>query len=149
MEWVDELTGQLVGLDTAPLVYYIEEDPIYLPLIDPFFQALADGELRVVTSTITLIEVLTQPLRRGAGDLARQYRDLLLATVGLMVQPVSEAIAEEAARLRAARELRTPDAIQLATALFAGAHTFVTNDTRLAAVPDLSVLVLNDLRQSE
>ncbi|MBV9279520.1 MAG: PIN domain-containing protein [Chloroflexi bacterium] len=149
MGWVDDLAGQLVGLDTAPLIYYIEEDPTYLPLVDPFFQALADGELRVVTSTITLVEVLTQPLRQGSAELAAQYRDLLLATEGLTVQPVSPAIAEEAARLRAVRELRTPDAIQLATARLAGAHIFVTNGTRLAAVPDLPVLVLDALHRPE
>lgn len=149
MGWVEDLAGQLVGLDTAPLIYYIEEDPTYLSLVDPFFQALADGELRVVTSTITLVEVLTLPLRRGEAEVASQYRDMLLATESLTVQPVSAAIAEEAARLRAARELRTPDAIQLATARLAGASTFVTNDARLAAVPELPILVLNDLRQSE
>lgn len=149
MGWVDELTGQLVGIDTAPLIYYIEEDPTYLPLVDPFFAALACGELRAVTSTITLVEVLTQPLRQGAGELARQYRDLLLATDGLSVHPVSPAIAEEAARLRSVRQVRTPDAIQLATARLAAAHAFLTNDRRLATVPDLPVLILDDLRGAE
>ena len=57
--------------------------------------ALARGELRVVTSTITLVEVLTQPLRQGAGEPARQYRDMLPAAEGLTVQPVSAAIAED------------------------------------------------------
>jgi predicted nucleic acid-binding protein len=147
--WVEDLAGQLVGLDTAPLIYYIEEDPTYLPLLDPFFQALAGGELRVVTSTVTLVEVLTQPLRQGAGELARQYRDLLLSTEGLTVRAVSAAIAEEAARLRAVHELRTPDAIQLASARLAGAYSFVTNDRRLPAVPELTTIVLDDLRQSE
>lgn len=30
MEWIDSLKGELVGLDTAPLIYYIEEHPAYL-----------------------------------------------------------------------------------------------------------------------
>jgi hypothetical protein len=60
--WVDKLTDQIVELDTAPLIYYIEENPVYLPLIAPFFHALASGELQGVTPTITLVEVLTQPL---------------------------------------------------------------------------------------
>ena len=41
MGWVDDWHGQLVGLDTAPLIYYLEEHPTYLPLVDPFFDALA------------------------------------------------------------------------------------------------------------
>jgi predicted nucleic acid-binding protein len=59
--------------------------------------------------------------------------------------PVSVTIAEEAARLRATYTLRTPDAVQLATALDAGASAFLTNDARLAAIPDLHVLVLDQV----
>ena len=32
MGWVDDLLGQLVGLDTAPLIYYLETHPTYQPL---------------------------------------------------------------------------------------------------------------------
>jgi predicted nucleic acid-binding protein len=105
--------------------------------------------MRLVTSIITLVEVLTRPLQLGASELAGQYRDILLATEGLSVQPVSAVVAEEAAHLRAVRKLRTPDAIQLAAARLAGAHTFVTNDKRLGNVPDLRIIVLDDLRESE
>jgi hypothetical protein len=45
----------------------------------------ADGELRVVTSTITSVEVLTQPLRQRAVELVTRYRELLPATEGLTV----------------------------------------------------------------
>lgn len=30
MEWLVQLQGQIVGLDTAPLIYFIEENPNYL-----------------------------------------------------------------------------------------------------------------------
>ncbi len=58
---------------------------------------------------------------------------------------VSQSIAEEAARLRAFHNLRTPDAIQMATATFAQASFFLTNDKRLPSLPGLQTLVLNDL----
>lgn len=148
MGWVEDLAGTLVALDTAPLIYYLEAHPKYLPRIDPFFQALERGDLRVVTSTITLAEVLTQPLRQGAYELAAQYRDLLLRTDGLDVLPVSSAVAEEAARLRAGHGLRTPDAIQLATGRLSGAGSLLTNDPALARVTDLNVLILDRLPHS-
>ncbi|HVA88316.1 MAG TPA: hypothetical protein VNL71_00595 [Chloroflexota bacterium] len=50
MGWVADLHGQVVGLDTAPLIYYIEAHPSYLPLVDPFFDAVARGLIQVVTS---------------------------------------------------------------------------------------------------
>ena len=40
MEWVTALQGQVVGLDTTPLIYFIEENPTYLETIRPFFVAM-------------------------------------------------------------------------------------------------------------
>lgn len=145
MGWVDELSDQCIGLDTAPLIYYIEEHPTYLPIVDPFFDALANGRVLAVTSTITLVEVLAQPLRQHNTFLVDRYRSLLLATRNLTIHALAPAIAEEAARLRATYTLRTPDAVQLATALSAGATTFLTNDLRLVPFPELRVLALNHL----
>jgi predicted nucleic acid-binding protein len=58
---------------------------------------------------------------------------------------VSEIIADEAAQLRARHGLRTPDAIQLATAIRSGASSFLTNDSRLPILAPLNMLVLNQL----
>ena len=58
MEWVADLSGKVVGLDSAPLIYFIEEHPAYLATVRPFFEALDRGEFTVVTSMVTLLEVL-------------------------------------------------------------------------------------------
>ncbi len=78
MGWVEDLHGRVVGLDTAPLIYYIEANPRYLPVVDPFFEAVARGLIRLVTSTVTLVEVLTLPLRKGNVALAVRYKQVLL-----------------------------------------------------------------------
>lgn len=70
MEWIAALRGTTVGLDTGPLISYIEEHPAYLPKIKPFFEAAARGDFRTVTSFITLVEVLIHPLREGRPELA-------------------------------------------------------------------------------
>jgi predicted nucleic acid-binding protein len=145
MEWLDALSGQVIGLDTAPLIYFIEENPAYLNFVRPFFEMMDRGEARVVTSVITLAEVLVHPLRSGDAALVQRYRDILQSAAALTLLPVSEAIAEQAAHLRARHNLRTPDAIQLATALQSGASTFLTNDARLPTVPGLHTITLDDL----
>ena len=145
MEWVTALHGQVVGLDTTPLIYFIEENPTYLETIRPFFVAVDRGEFRVVTSTVTLLEVLVHPFRRGERELAQQYRDILLGAKGFITISLSQDIAEEAARLRSRYNIRTPDAIQMATALRAGASHFLTNDARLPSLPELRILVLDEL----
>jgi predicted nucleic acid-binding protein len=132
-------------LDTAPLIYFVEENPVYVPLVDGFFEALDRNEFRVITSTVTLAEVLIHPFRIGNVTLAEQYRDILLNQNSLITASVSPAIAERAAQLRATYNLRTPDAIQLATAIEEGSAVFLTNDVRLPAIPSLEILVLDEL----
>jgi predicted nucleic acid-binding protein len=146
MEWLAQLQGQVVGLDSAPLIYFIEENPIYLEMTDAFFEAMVRGEFRVVTSVVTLLEVLVYPLRQGNRILAQQYRDILFNEEGLTTIAVSPAIAEVAAQLRASYNLQTPDSIQMATAISGGASFFLTNDARLPSLPGLEVLVLEELR---
>jgi len=146
MEWLIQLQGQVVGLDTAPLIYFIEQNETYLELVRAFFRTMSQGEFQVVTSTLTLTEVLVHPLRSGNVELVEQYRDIVLDQENLITVPVSVEIAEVAAQLRATQNLRTPDAIQIATAMQGGATFFLTNDARLAAIPNLEVLVLDTLQ---
>ncbi len=40
MEWVNDLQGKTVGLDTAPLIYFIEENPYYIEAVRLFFEAM-------------------------------------------------------------------------------------------------------------
>jgi predicted nucleic acid-binding protein len=101
---------------SSPYIYLIEENPIFLPFVRHFFEAVDRGEFRVVTSILTVTEVPVHPMRRGDKELADQYRRILLHANQVTTAPVSEIIADEAAQLRARYGLRTPDAIQIATA---------------------------------
>ena len=102
MGWIDSLRGSTVGLDTGPLIYYIEEHPTFLAKVKPFFEAAERNEFRIKTSFITLIEVLIHPLRKGRPELAEEYRDILLQSPNLRAVPLSEGIAEAAASLQPA-----------------------------------------------
>jgi len=145
VEWIDALRGSTVGLDTGPLIYYIEEHPAFLARIKPFFEAAERNEFRIVTSFVTLLEVLVHPLREGRPELAEEYRSILLQSRALTAIPLDEGIAEVAAELRARHNLRTPDAIQIATAIRSGASWFLTNDAELANLSEIPVLVLKQL----
>jgi predicted nucleic acid-binding protein len=118
--------GKIVELDTAPLIYLIEEHPIYLDVVTPFFKAVERGEFRFVTSIITLVEVLVYPIKHNDVKLAQKYRDLLFDTEGLDTIAFLPEIAEKAADLRAFHKMFTPDAIQIATATHTGASYFLT-----------------------
>ncbi len=146
MEWVESLKGQLIGLDTAPFIYHIEENPKYIELVRPFFEAIKLGQIRVATSVITLSEVLVTPIRRNDEYTVQRFRRALLEEDSLTTKLVSVEIAELAAELRARHRLRTPDAIQVATTITEGVSAFVTNDARLANRGiDLRMIVLEEL----
>jgi predicted nucleic acid-binding protein len=138
------LDASVVFLDTAPIVYYIEEHPRLGKLVEPLIEAIDDGQKRGLSSHLTILEVLIRPYRVGQVAIANRYRDLLLRG-SLQIVPFAPDVADEAAQIRAQyRHIRTPDAIQLASAKISGADLFVTNDRRLRAFSDLEVLILRD-----
>ena len=141
----EQLVGQIVGLDTAPLLYFVGEVQPYLPLLEPFFEAVDEGLVGVVTSTLTITEVLVYPFRTGDSRLLTEYKDILLHSSHIRTLDITPDIAEKAAELRAKHNLKTPDAIQIATAISVGATTFLTNDLRLRSVTGISILVLDTL----
>ncbi len=146
MGWVAELRGKTVGLDTTPLIAFVEKQPANVELLKPFFLAVQNNEISVIASTITLLEVLVHPIKHGDVELAQRYRDILLDSVGFTIVNLDQDIAEEAAQLRAFHNIRTPDSIQMATAIKMNATHFLTNDLKLPSLPELKVLKLDELK---
>lgn len=144
MGLLSDIGGGPVALDSSIFVYYIEENPRYLPLIDPIFDEIAEGRLKAVTSSLTLLETLVVPLRIGNEVLARQYERFLRRSSDLRLVPINLGLLRAAAHVRAATRLKTPDALQVTSALSARAPVFITNDGRIPSLPELRVLQLND-----
>ncbi|HLJ34381.1 MAG TPA: PIN domain-containing protein [Ktedonobacteraceae bacterium] len=147
MGWIDLLKGYKIGLDTSPLIYLTEANTDYKSVVKPFFEAVRHNEFTVVTSMVSVVEVLIHPIRNNDTDLIQTYRDLLFKTRGLKTVSLSQRIAEEAARLRATNNIRTPDSIQMATAIVEKASFFLTNDKQLPSLPNLKILLLDDLKK--
>ncbi len=93
---------------------------------------------------MTLLETLVVPYRVGDQDLAERYERLLTGSRGLTCEPIGNPIPEAAAMIRANTGVRTPDALQLSTAIRAGCTTFVTNDRRLPSLGRLEVVQIDD-----
>jgi predicted nucleic acid-binding protein len=136
---------QRLCIETAPFIYFVERHPTYADRMRAVFKLLDDGLFAGVTSTVTLTEVLMKPIRASDKALEKAYRELLLNTRNMEIEPISVAIAEKAAELRASYNLRTPDALQLATGILSSCQGFLTNDKKLQRVAGIVVLVLDDL----
>lgn len=133
-----------VGVDTAIFIYWIEEDPRFMPFVEPLFEEVAAGTREIVTSALTLLELLVVPYRAGNADLAQRYEELLTNSRGIAVIDLSRDQLRIAAQLRAATGVKTPDSLQLAAATSAGCTAFLTNDRRIPAIRGMRVLQLGD-----
>ncbi len=132
--------GVLITLDSAPIIYYLQDHPTFAARFSPLFAAAAEDRLTLAISTITLAEVMAGPFAAENEVLAMQYREVLCHSPGWQTIPVDESLAAEAARLRARYRLRLPDAIQVATAIVTRSWALVTHDSALGKVKDIRVL---------
>jgi predicted nucleic acid-binding protein len=142
MGLMEDLGSGRVGVDTAIFIYFIEAAPVWLKLITPLFRAADNLELELVTSSMTLLEVLVVPFRANNDLLAARYEALLTGSRGIRLIDVTLDQLRLASRLRGLTGARTPDALQLSAALRADCSVFLTNDRRLPAVPGLRILQL-------
>lgn len=112
-------------------------------MILPLFEQADGGKRELITSALTLLEVLVIPYRAGDLRLAERYELLLTKGRGVRVVDLTRDQLRAAAQLRAATGVKTPDALQLVSALGEGCRTFVTNDRRLPEIPGLRVIQLS------
>jgi len=92
-----------------------------------------------------MTELLVLPYRERDEQRANDFYGLLSTYPNLdWIAPNLE-IAELAARIRALHRLRTPDALQAATAVHAQATGLITNDPVFERVEGIETLVLDHL----
>lgn len=132
-----------VALDTSVFIYHLEANPKYLVLSDCVFSWLESEGSKAVTSVITMAELLVKPYRESDHESARKCFALLSTYPNIEWIGPTLASANVAAKIRAAHFLRTPDALQAATAIEAHASAIVTNDPLFKRVPNFEVLVLD------
>ncbi|HLU10353.1 MAG TPA: PIN domain-containing protein [Oceanobacillus sp.] len=112
------------------------------PKVRDIFRQIDQGKFEGVSSMITLVEVLTQPLKMGNSTLEMEYRNILMRSRHFSLLPISVGIAERAAQLRAHYNLKTPDALQVFAAIDAQCDAFLTNDLGLKRVQEINVLLI-------
>lgn len=149
MGLIADLGPGTIAVDTAVFIYVIEEHPEYLPVVLPLFEEADQGKRTLVTSALTLLEVLVVPYRKLDVRVAQRYEMLLTRGRGIRMVDITRDQLRVAAQLRALSAIKTPDALQLACALTSQCRTFVTNDRGLPQIPDMRVIELKAyVRQS-
>lgn len=141
---IDDIADGPVCLDTCVFIYLIEENPKFLNIVFPIFEAIDQRLLMAVTSGITLIETLVIPFRQADDKLANQYERILTQSPGMKMCELDRGLLRQGAYLRANFGIKTPDALQIAAAQRYGCSAFITNDRRLPRIEGLTIFQLSD-----
>lgn len=134
-----------IFFDTNLFIYLIEDSGERGARVSGIIGRLSERRDELITSTLTLAEVLVKPLSLGDVAWADRY-EKLLNTPGVSVVPFDRQCARIYAQLRQDKTLKPPDAIQLSCAAAARADLFVTNDERLSTrnVPGIQFITSLD-----
>ncbi|MBI1916312.1 MAG: PIN domain-containing protein [Planctomycetes bacterium] len=131
----------IVSLDTNIVIYAVESHPTFgVRAQTRLASALAAGDTLMISDLVRM-ECLVLPLRVGDAVLQKQYRTFF-ARPEVQVVPITGAVCDRAASIRAMYNLRAMDSLQLAAAVEHGASLFLTADARLNTFTGLTVEVL-------
>lgn len=131
--------NSLLFLDTNIFIYFFEGKESSGLKAKKIFELLSENKARAVTSIITQVELLSL---KSSAENTQHLLELFLETPNLVVENLGSEIAVEAAKIRQKYGFRTPDAIQLATAMYSKADKFITNDKRLASFKEIKIELL-------
>jgi len=115
--------------DTNLFLYLFEGSGRFSAQVLALRRKMLERGDQLMTSAITLGEILVKPIQNGDAKAVAYYQELIAKTAAVI--PFEEKAALAYARLRGDRSLRPPDTMQLACAAAAGTDRFITNDVRL------------------
>jgi predicted nucleic acid-binding protein len=130
--------------DTNLFIYLFEDHGARANRVAALLARMRERDDELVTSMLTLGELLVRPLAAGDNQLAERYQSVLSSNTTLIA--FDRTCVLPFARVRNDRTLKAPDAIQLACAAAAGVDLFITNDDRLAkkVIPGIQFIVSLD-----
>lgn len=126
-------------LDACCFIYLLEGTPDWRAAVEAQLRHFPNAKF--ASSRLSRLECRSKPLREGNQALVTQY-DALFSPDSVRLVDVGAEVIERATDLRARFNLKSPDALHLATALQIQASAFVTGDATLARCSDVNVVVV-------
>jgi predicted nucleic acid-binding protein len=106
MRLKEEFLNKTVFIDNTPLIYFIEGHSQFQDQLLKVFQANENGEIHFQTPTLTLLEVLVQPLKHQRTDLVEKYEEILSNSPNFEIHHIGLFASKKAGRLMAAYSLK-------------------------------------------
>ena len=118
-----------IFFDTNVFIYLFEDYEPFSSIVDAVWRRMIQRGDKLVTSAMTLGELLVKPSKLGQASLVEQYDRAIRSRA--QVINFDPQVAWRYASLRATHKIRNPDAIQLACAAHFGVDIFITTDKHL------------------
>jgi len=116
--------------DSMLFIYWLDDNPHFAKRVASIHTRMSERSDELITSAVTVGEVLAGVYRKGPASRAEEVRGALLSLVSEVV-PFTVEAADCYARIRGSTNISSPDAIHLACAAFARTDLFLTNDKNL------------------
>ncbi len=126
------MAGEKIGLDTAPLIYYLNRQEPYFAFCLELLRRIESGKLRAAVSVVTEMELLATHAVQSNRQSVNDVEELFRRVNNLVVLDVDRTIARRAAELRADTRIKGLDALIVATALTQGCRHVIGNDGEVA-----------------
>lgn len=133
----------IVCLDANCIIYLVESNPTWGPIIVSKLAALRSAGDDIAVSDLARTECLIGPLANLDSALLADYQTFF-SSPNIQVLPLTSSVCERAAQIRVASKmkLKVPDCLHLASAIEHGCGMFLTNDAQLLLCADIKVELL-------
>ncbi|MEW6429346.1 MAG: type II toxin-antitoxin system VapC family toxin [Thermodesulfobacteriota bacterium] len=132
--------GGSLFIDTEPLIHFWMEHETYHPIMARLFDQVYEHKVQCIISMMTYAELMALPIRQKEYRTAARCRNYLCHSENIHLYPFDILVADRAAIIRVNHEVKTPVAIQLATASFSGAEYVLTCDKNWRDIKEVSKL---------
>lgn len=135
-----------VFIDTAPIIYFLENSSIYMESMKKFFTKCMKEHIQIVTSTLTIEEYLVSPYGKGKLEYVDNFKRFI-EYMNIEVADIDSSIAEQGAKIRGQyKNFKAMDALQIATAIVKKCDMFFTNDKQLRQEKELPCMTMEDIK---
>lgn len=114
--------------DTNLFIYLLEDKGDRTERVVALRERMIERQDQLLTSALTLGEILAKPLEADDGELMRHYEHAITANAAVL--PFDQAASAAFAAVRQNRSTHSADAMQVACAAVAGVDMFITNNQR-------------------
>jgi len=75
-----------IFLDTAPIIYFIENHPQFADIVEVFIEQLDQGNLQGIISPVTVAECLVNPFKEQDQKLQQDFVDFMLRQQSILMK---------------------------------------------------------------